>query len=54
MKKIVNGKVVEMTADEIAEMEQFQMDMPIPAPTPEERIAELEEAMELLLAGVTE
>ena len=54
MKKVVNGKLVEMTPEEIAEMEKFQMDMPIPAPTPEERIADLEEAMELLLSGVTE
>ena len=42
MFKVVNGKLVEMTAEEIAEMQKFEMKMPIPAPTPEERIAELE------------
>lgn len=43
MLKIVNGKAVEMTAEEIAEMENFQMEMPIPEPTPEERLAALEQ-----------
>ena len=42
MKKVVNGELVEMTAEEIAELEKFQAEMPIPEPTPEERIAELE------------
>ena len=42
MKKMVNGVVVEMTAEEIAEMQKHQTEMPIPEPTPEERIAELE------------
>ena len=44
MKKIVNGEPVEMTPEEIAEMEKHQMEMPIPAPTPEERLAALEQA----------
>ena len=42
MKKVVNGELVEMTAEEIAELQNHQADMPIPEPTPEERIAELE------------
>lgn len=42
MKKIVNGELVEMTAEEIAEMQKHQTEKPIPEPTPEERIAELE------------
>lgn len=42
MLKVINGKAVELTAEEIAEMEKHQMEMPIPEPTPEERIAELE------------
>ena len=44
MKKVVNGELVEMTPEEIAEMEKFQAEMPAPAPTPEERIAALEQA----------
>lgn len=44
MKKIVNGILVEMTPEEIAEMEKFEADTPAPDPatTPEERIAQLE------------
>lgn len=44
MKKVVNGKAVEMTAEEIAEMKKYQIEMPIPEPTPEERLAALEQA----------
>lgn len=45
MLKIVDGVAVELTAEEIAAWEKFQAEaekMPIPEPTPEERIAELE------------
>ena len=42
MKKVVNGELVEMTAEEITELQNHQAEMPIPVPTPEERIAELE------------
>ena len=42
MKKVVNGELVEMTAEEITEMQKHQTEMPIPLPTSEERIAELE------------
>lgn len=60
MKKYVNGEYVDMTAEEIAELEKLATEMPAPEPSPEERItalekdnAELREAMELLLSGVT-
>lgn len=60
MKKYVNGEYIDMTAEEITELEKLATEMPTPEPTPEERIAalekdnaELREAMELLLSGVT-
>ena len=60
MKKYVNGEYIDMTAEEIAELEKLATEMPAPEPTPEERIAalekdnaELREAMETLLSGVT-
>lgn len=55
-----NGIYRDMTAEEIAELEKLAAKMPAPEPTPEERIAalekdnaELREAMEALLTGVT-
>ena len=61
MKICENGIIREMTAEEIAELEKLATEMPAPEPTPEERIAaleknnaELREAMETLLSGVTE
>ena len=61
MKKYVNGEYIDMTAEEIAELEKLAAEQPVPEPTPEERIAalekdnaELREAMEALLSGVTE
>ena len=60
MKKYENGIYRDMTAEEIAELEKLAAEMPAPEPTPEERIAalekdnaELREAMEALLTGVT-
>lgn len=60
MKKYVNGEYIDMTAEEIAELEKLATEMPTPEPTPEERIAaleqdnaELREAMDALLLGVT-
>jgi hypothetical protein len=60
MKKYVNGEYIDMTPEEIAELEKLATEMPAPEPTPEERIAalekdnaELREAMEALLSGVT-
>ena len=54
MKKYVNGQYIELTAEEIAELERMAAEMPAPEPTAEERIAELEEALALILSGVTE
>lgn len=60
MKAYTNGIIRDMTAEEIAELEKLATEMPSPEPTPEERIAvlekdnaELREAMEALLSGVT-
>ena len=50
--KLIDGKVVECTAEEIKAQEEANK--PIPKATTEERIAELEEALELLLSGATE
>lgn len=55
-----NGVYRDMTAEEVAELEKLETEMPAPEPTPEERIAaleqdnaELREAIEALLSGVT-
>lgn len=49
-----NGIYRDMTPEEIAEMEAHRDDISQNEPTQEERIAELEEALALLLSGVTE
>lgn len=55
-----NGIIRDMTAEEVAEFEQLAAEQPAPEPTPEERIAaleqdnaELRDALEALLTGVT-
>lgn len=55
-----NGIYRDMTPEEVAEFEKLATEMPAPEPTPEERItaleqdnAELREAMDALLSGVT-
>lgn len=53
MKKCINGEYIEMTPEEIAELEAMTAEMPAPEPTAEERIEALEEAM-LELLGVSE
>lgn len=53
MKKCINGKYIEMTPEEIAELETMAAEQPAPEPTAEERLAALEEAM-LELLGVSE
>ena len=60
MKKYENGIYRDMTPEEIAELEKLATEAPAPEPSPEERIAalekdnaELREAMEALLSGVT-
>ena len=42
MKKYVNGQYIEMTPEEIAELEKLAAEIPASEPTPEERIAALE------------
>lgn len=54
MKICENGIIREMTAEEIAELEALAAEQPAPEPTPEERIAVLEEALNILLSGATE
>lgn len=56
MSKLINdnGIVREMTPEEEADLEYDILNMPKPEPTPEERIRDLEEALDLLLSGVTE
>ena len=60
MKKYVNGEYIDMTPEEIAELEKLATETPTPEPSPEDRIAaleqdnaELREAMDALLLGVT-
>nr|DAE16353.1 MAG TPA: API3 pepsin inhibitor-3 [Siphoviridae sp. ctvdw32] len=55
-----NGIYRDMTAEEVAELEKLAAEAPAPEPSAEERIAaleqdnaELREAMEALLSGVT-
>lgn len=55
-----NGKIRDMTAEEVAEFEKMVADQPAPEPTPEELIAalekdnaELRDALDALLTGVT-
>ena len=54
MKICENGIIRDMTAEEIMELEQLAAEQPAPEPTAEERIAVLEEALNMLLSGVTE
>ena len=60
MKICENGIYRDMTAEEVAELEKLATEQPAPEPSPEERIAaleqdnaELREAMDALLLGVT-
>ena len=54
MKICENGIIRDMTEEEIAELERLAAEQPAPESTPEERIATLEEALNMLLSGVTE
>ena len=53
--RFVNGKLIELTAEEIAELEKMQSEAPEPEPTAEDRIKELEEQLKavttILLGG---
>lgn len=54
MKICENGIIRDMTAAEIAELEQLAAEQPTPELSAEERIATLEEALNMLLSGATE
>ena len=54
MKICENGIIRDMTAEEIAEFERLAAVQLTPEPPAEERIATLEEALNMLLSGVTE
>ena len=45
---IMEARNVEMTAEEIAEMDAQQAELPEPEPSPEERLAELEAQNQML------
>lgn len=57
----INGVTRDMNPEEVAETERLAEELPTPEPSAEERlaaqqkeIADLKEALELLLSGVTE
>ena len=55
MKININGLTREMTAEEVAEFERQQAEMPEPEPTPDERLGELETTTDdivLMLADI--
>ena len=54
MKICENGIIRDMTAEEIAEIQRLAAEQPAPEPTAEERSVVLEEALNMLLSGVTE
>lgn len=61
MKKYENGYYRDLTPEEVAELKRLAAEQPAPEPTPEERIAALEQdnaelrsAIEALISGVTE
>ena len=49
-----NGKYRVATTEEIAEMERLAAEMPVPEPTPEERLTALERALAERDAIITE
>lgn len=60
MKICENGIYRDMTSEEVAELEKLAAEAPAPEPSPEERIAaleqdnaELRDALEALISGVT-
>lgn len=50
MKKCINGQLIDMTAEEIAELEKMQTEAPVPTPTIEERMASVEEDTAIIRA----
>ena len=52
MKKYINGAYIDMTAEEIAELEALAAEQPAPEPTPEERIAAAEAQIQAAMADI--
>ena len=52
MKICENGIIRDMTAEEIAELEQLAAEQPAPEPTPEERIAAAEAQIQAAMADI--
>lgn len=52
MKKYINGIYIDMTVEEIAELEQLAAEQPAPEPTPEERIAAAEAQIQAAMAEI--
>lgn len=52
MQKYVNGEYIDMTAEEIAELERLAAEQPAPEPTPEERIAAAEAQIQAAIADI--
>ena len=50
MKKYVNGQYLDLTPEEIAELEKMQSEAPEPTPTIEERVASVEEDAKVIRA----
>lgn len=48
MRKIVNGKYIDLTPEEIAEIQRMQAEMPEPEPTPDERLNAVEQRTDAL------
>ena len=48
--RFVNGKIIELTAEELAELEKMQTEAPAPTPTIEERMASVEEDTKVIRA----
>ena len=50
MRKCVNGQILDMTSEEIAELEKMQSEAPAPTPTIEERLESVEEDAKVIRA----
>ena len=48
MRKYVNNEIAFMTPEEIAEMERLAAEMPVPEKTAEERLAAVEDKLDIL------
>lgn len=48
MKKSINGILVDLTPEEIAEIQRMQAEMPEPEPTPDERLNAVEQRTDAL------